>query len=241
MTKNEARNVPRAFASVPIGARILVIDAQSHDGTASLARARGADVIVRPWVGFVSTRAFALGQVETPWTFMLDADESLDARLATSLRAVEPPERTDAYEIARATYFCGRPMRYGTWGAEAPIRLFRTAHASVVAAPVAGGRAELHERWIVPGDVARLDGTLLHDSYPTVAAYREKFARYTAIEAGGTSPSAAVLVRAFALALVRVPWYLVVRGGVRDGWRGVFIALASAWYPVAVAWKALRA
>ena len=233
--------MPRALASVPPGAPLLVVDAESQDETVALARARGADVIVRPWAGFVATRTFALGCVRTPWTFMLDADESLDATLATSLRAVEPSPETDAYSIARTTYFCGRPMHYGAWGGEALVRLFRTSRGRLVAQPAAGGDAELHERWLVHGSVGTLDGLLLHDSYPTVGTYWEKFSRYTALEAHGLRPSRAALGRALAVASLRFPWLLVARGGFRDGWRGAFVAFASAIYPVIVAWKALRA
>ncbi len=232
--------MPRAFASVPSGAPLLVIDAMSSDATVELARARGAEVVVRPWAGFVATRRFALELVRTPWTFMLDADEALDAELARALAAVEPAAATDAFSVARATFFCGRPIRYGAWGSDAPVRFFRTARASIVASPAAGGAAELHEHWRVPGRIERLAGTLLHYSYPTLAAYRAKFGRYTSLEARGLRATPARLLAVAGTALLRVPWLLLVKGGWRDGWRGLFVAVASAWYPVAVTWKALR-
>jgi len=239
--KDEERNLPRALDSVPPGAAVLAIDAESADRSVEIARSRGARVIVRPWAGFVETRRFGLGCVETPWTFMLDADEALDPALAAALADVGPDETIDGYAVRRATFFCGRAMRHGAWGADAPLRLFRTTRAALVAEPVGGGAAEIHERWTVPGRIGKLDGTLLHDSYPTMAAYREKFARYTALEARGLRGSPFALVRAFALAVLRVPHALVLRAGWRDGWRGAYVALASAAYPVAVAWKALRA
>jgi glycosyltransferase involved in cell wall biosynthesis len=226
---------------VPAGAPLLVVDAESSDATVAIARERGAEVVVFPWRGFVAARRAALGRVTTPWTFMLDADEALDAELAAAVRAAEPGPDADGFAVRRATYLCGRPMRYGTWGRDAPLRLFRSDRATLVAAPVAGGAAELHERWVVPGRVAPLAGALHHDSYPTLAAYRAKFARYTEIEARGVRGTLVRLLRAAALAAPRAFWALVVRQGWRDGWRGAFVAAASAWYPVAVAWKALRA
>jgi hypothetical protein len=121
------------------------------------------------------------------------------------------------------------------------VRLFRTARASLVARPAAGGESDLHERWVVSGDTARLAGSLAHFSYPDLATYREKFARYTTIEARGARVSLVSLARTIAIAFLRVPWYLVAKSGWRDGWRGAFVAIASACYPVAVAWKVLRA
>jgi len=240
LTKDEEQNLPRMLASVPLAAQLLVIDAQSSDGTTALARSRGANVVVHPWEGFVTTRRFALEFVRTPWTFMLDADEALDAELVRSLEAATPGDGVDGFAVRRATYFCGQPIRYGAWGSDTPLRLFRTAHAQLLAAPAAGGSADVHERWTVTGEIGRLDGTLNHYSYPTRAAYRAKFERYTTLEANGVRGSLVTLAHAGVLVAPRGVWALLRRNGWRDGWRGVYVALASAWYPVVVAWKALR-
>jgi len=65
------------------------IDATQPDMTPDMLRARnaGAEVIVRPFEGFVRTREFARSQVKTPWTLMLDADEVLDPQLRDRLHA----------------------------------------------------------------------------------------------------------------------------------------------------------
>jgi (heptosyl)LPS beta-1,4-glucosyltransferase len=238
--KDEAPNVSRALSSVPRNSVILAIDAQSQDRSVSIAREFGAHIIVRPWAGFVDTRRFAVGKVTTPWTFMLDADESLDGELGRALERVQPEPDVDGYAVKRATYFCGRAMRHGTWGADMPLRFFRTERALLVANPVAGGVADVHERWTVRGRTETVAGTLLHYSYPTLAAYGAKLRRYTSLEARGLRGSPFTLAREALLALLRVPNALFVRSGWRDGWRGAYVALGSAAYPVIVAWKALR-
>ena len=210
------------------------------DATVALAVARGADVIVRPWPGFVAARRDALARVRTPWTFMLDADEALDAELAAALHANEPQPGTDGYAVPRTTYFCGRAIRGGAWGSERPLRLFRTRAATVEAHPAGGGTAELHEAWRVRGRIETIAGTLHHHSYPNLAAYRAKYKRYTALEARGLRPSYLGLAVSVLSAFARAPWLFTVRGGWRDGWRGAYIAVSSAGYPAVVAWKALR-
>jgi hypothetical protein len=219
---------------------VLVIDAESVDQTEALARARGAEVIVRSWAGFVETRRFALGQVRTPWTFMLDADETLDAELRGAIAAVVPEAGTAGYVMRRTTFFTGRPIVGCGWGDEAPLRLFRTAEARLVPHPAGGGQADVHEEWQVDGAVERLAGVLLHDSYPTVAAYWAKFDRYTSIEASGLKPVGIRSVATLLKAVVRLPWLFFVKRGYLDGWRGAIIAAGSAFYPVAVLWKAAR-
>ncbi len=224
---------------MPPGAATLVIDAESDDGTAELARARGAEVVVRPWEGFAQARRFALGRVRTAWTFMLDADEALDPALRAAVLAAVPPPGVAGYAVRRTTYFCGRAIGGCGWGDERILRLVRTEGARIVARPAAGGSAELHERLEVDGAVLELAGRLLHESYPSLAAYREKFARYTAIEAAGLEGSGPALALSLARAAARAPWLFFARGGWRDGWRGAYIAGASALYPAVVRWKAL--
>lgn len=168
---------------------------------------------------------------------MLDADEVLDATLRAAVDAASAD--FDAYLLRRITTFCGRRIRTAGWSNEKLVRLFRTAAVRLEAHSVGGG-ADLHERWVCAGRVGKLDGAIVHDSYPTLASYREKFARYTAIEAAAVRGSAWGLLAATARGLVRFPWALVRYRGWTDGWRGWFVAASSAAYPIVVAWKALR-
>jgi glycosyltransferase involved in cell wall biosynthesis len=232
--------LPRVLDTLPGGAPVLIVDAESSDDTVAIARARGAEVVVRPWEGFVATRRFAQNFVKTPWTFMLDADEMLDEKLRDAVIALEPPSATDGYLTPRTTFFCGRPITGCGWGEEAPLRLFRTARAFLMPRPAAGGYADVHEEWRVYGSVGRLRGTVLHDSYPTLAAYWAKFDRYTSIEALGLKPTQFDAMRTVVTAFARLPWLFFVRRGYRDGWRGAIIAFASAIYPVVSLSKAMR-
>ena len=219
---------------------MLVLDAESTDETVEIARSLGATTVVRRWAGFVEARRHALTLVSTPWTFMLDADERFDATLRTAIVEAQPVATCCGYRVRRVNYFCGKPIRGAGWGDERLLRLFRTAEAEPVAQPAAGGSAELHERWIVRGESADLAGALHHDTYPTLASYREKFARYTTLEAAGLQTGPLDVARAFAVASLRVPWLFLRRGGWRDGWRGLYIAFFSGVYPAVVAVKALR-
>jgi len=217
-----------------------VVDAESSDGTAELARAHGARVVVRPWEGFVTARRFALTEARTPWVFMLDADEVLDEGLRAALAGALDPAFV-GYPAERTTFFCGRPIAGIGWGRERVLRLVRADRARVVPNPATWGTADLHERLVVDGAVGPpLPGSLLHDSYPTLRAYAEKYARYTTIEAAGLRPTPWSVLRTAAFALLRAPYLFLFKGGWRDGWRGAFLSVASAMYPLVATWKALR-
>lgn len=213
--------------------RAFVLDAKSRDETVQRAKACGAQVLTRPWTDFVDARRFALAQIETPWAFVLDADEELDELLRSSLLACDGTAA--GYNVLRTTYYCGKPMRL--WSNEALLRLVRRDMVSIETRPTAGSAA-LHEHFVVSGETGSLQGTLLHYSYPTRSSYWRKFRRYTAIEASGLKPSPWYALRALAAFPLRFA-RLLLRGGLRDGWRGMTIAYGSALYPVAVALRAL--
>lgn len=215
---------------------ILVLDSGSTDGTASLARSKGARVVERAFRGFVDARRFALGQVQTPWALMIDADERLDETLAASL--LNASAEADGYEVRRTTYYCGRPLRM--WRDERLLRLFRVGRARLEASPAAGGDAQVHERWICVGPVRELQGTLKHYSYPDTASYRKKYLRYTEMEAAGVRGSYRAALAQTVFAAARFCYLLCGRGAILDGPAGWRVAWYSALYPAVVQWKALR-
>lgn len=228
----------QTLARVPAGTAVYVLDAESSDATAEVARACGARVEVRAWTGYVDARRYALGRVTTPYAFMLDADELLSDELMAALGG--DLSRADGFRVRRVTMLAGRAVRAAGWSAERLVRCFRVDRARVVAHSVGGG-ADLHERWIVDGTLADLPGMIVHDSYPTVASYRERFARYTAIEAAALPGSRLACAVAMVELPLRFAWLWTRYAAWRDGWRGVFVAWYSALYPLAVQWRALTA
>jgi glycosyltransferase involved in cell wall biosynthesis len=228
--------LPRTLARLPAGARVYVLDAESTDATTEVARAGGADVEIRRWAGYVDARRYALSRVTTAYALMLDADELLSDELRLALGM--PLAGADGYRVRRVTMLAGRAVRAAGWSAERLVRCFRADRAQVVADSVGGG-ADLHERWIVDGTITDLPGMIVHDSYPTVASYRERFSRYTAIEAAALDGSLPAFVDALGKLPLRFAWWWLGYGAWRDGWRGVFVAWYSALYPLAVQWRAV--
>lgn len=223
------------MTSLPHAMPVFILDAQSQDGTVAYARAAGAAVTVRPWTDFVEARRFALTQIDTAWTLVLDADEELDDALRDAI--LSACGDVDGYRVKRNTYFRGKPIRM--WSDERLLRVFRTDAVRIEARPATGGDASLHERYVCAGTVGDLPGTLLHYSYPDNASYRRKYRAYTSLEAGGIDASLGLVAKETVLSPARVLWNLVRRGSLLDGTRGWYVAWFSAWYPAVVAWKSL--
>lgn len=234
LTYNEDRRLDRALASIPRGAAIFVLDAHSSDATLEIAKRYRATVEQREWITFADARRYAITRVTTPWLCMLDADEELLPGLNKAL--LEAGVQVAGYRCIRLNRFCGAIMRGGTWANETVLRFAQTAHARIEA-QAAG---DLHEQLVVDGEIGDLYGAIDHDSYPTIASYWKKFHRYTAIEAANTHASFGDVVALLPRAFARMMWHFVVKRGYRDGWRGGFVAAASAAYPVAVLVRAWR-
>jgi len=75
---NEAASLPGVLAAIPAGYRVLVVDNNSTDGTAELARRHGADVVVETRPGYGSAVHAGVRAATTPIVAVLDADGSLD-------------------------------------------------------------------------------------------------------------------------------------------------------------------
>jgi glycosyltransferase involved in cell wall biosynthesis len=84
---NEAASLPGVLAVVPDGYRALVVDNNSTDGTADVARRHGAQVVVEKRAGYGSAVHAGVVAATTPIVAVIDADGSLDARELPALVA----------------------------------------------------------------------------------------------------------------------------------------------------------
>jgi len=75
---NEAASLPGVLAAIPDGYRALVVDNNSTDGTAEVARRHGADVVAETRPGYGSAVHAGVVAATTPVVAVIDADGSLD-------------------------------------------------------------------------------------------------------------------------------------------------------------------
>lgn len=77
---NEAASLPGVLDAIPQGYRPLVVDNNSTDDTAAVARRHGAEVVAEPQPGYGSAVHAGVLAATTPIVAVLDADGSLDPR-----------------------------------------------------------------------------------------------------------------------------------------------------------------
>ncbi|MBX7454601.1 glycosyltransferase family 2 protein [Mycolicibacterium sp. 3033] len=75
---NEAESLPGVLAALPAGYRAVVVDNNSTDGTALVARRCGATVVAETTPGYGAAVHAGVEAAETPLVAVLDGDGSLD-------------------------------------------------------------------------------------------------------------------------------------------------------------------
>lgn len=84
---DEERSLPGVLAAIPSGYQALVVDNNSSDDTAAVARAHGAAVVSEPRPGYGSAVHAGVVAATTPIVAVLDGDGSLDPRQLPALVA----------------------------------------------------------------------------------------------------------------------------------------------------------
>lgn len=77
---DEEESLPAVLAAIPDGYRALVVDNNSTDDTAAVARRHGARVVAEPRPGYGSAVHAGVVAAATPIVAVIDADGSLDPR-----------------------------------------------------------------------------------------------------------------------------------------------------------------
>jgi glycosyltransferase involved in cell wall biosynthesis len=236
ITKNEAHNIADCLDGLGFCDERIVVDSGSDDGTAEIARRKGARVEVQAWRGFGPQKNLALSLASGDWVLSVDADERVSPALAREIADAITKSGADGYEIPRISSFLGRNMQRGGFFPDYVLRLFRRDR----------GRFSddlVHERVICEGSVARLHEPLQHR---TVIRFEDAIARIDRYSTAG----AAMLVASgrkvsFASGIGHGLWTFfrayVLRFGFLDGREGFLLAVANAegsYYRYMKAWFA---
>jgi glycosyltransferase involved in cell wall biosynthesis len=229
ITYNEEEALRDCLESVKWVDELVVVDSYSDDATVAVAREYTDRIIFREFVSFLDQTRFAFQQTTGDWVLWLDADERLTQKACDEIAEVfsrPGGPSCDGLAFPRKTFFMDRWITHSGWYPQRKLRLFRRTAAEVT------GYAP-HPAVTVRGEVLKLDGDILHLSYPggildmmrRSAGFAELAAdvRY----ADGKRFSLVSLLMKPPLEFLKKT---VLQGGYLDGLPGLAIAVGSAYY-----------
>lgn len=187
--RNEAHNIRKCLESLRGMGEVFIVDSQSSDETAGIAKSFGAQVIQFHYEGgWPKKRQWALDTLPLSfeWVLLLDADESLTPELVNEIKERIWNPDVNGYYIGLEIFFLGRRLRYS--GATFyKLCLFRRGkgrfECRTSRQDISMCDMEVHEHIIVEGATRRLTQQLEHRNRESLSRYIQKHNEYSNWEA----------------------------------------------------------
>lgn len=223
ITRDAEAHLERVLAAVARCDDLVVLDSGSSDRTREIVLAAGGRFLEHPFEGYGPQKRRAVELARHDWVLAVDADEVLDSVAQQAVAEIDwaTADPAACWRVRRRPFVGRREIRHGHWVPDRVLRIFNRRCHTFSADPV-------HESVRSTGPVLDLDGSLLHFSYPDLAAvfrpelHRLKAERY---RRQGRRAGAVLLAARASGVFLRS---LVLRRGFLDGPAGVVVALAGA-------------
>jgi (heptosyl)LPS beta-1,4-glucosyltransferase len=228
--RNEADKIVPALESVAWCDEVVVMDLESSDGSAHLAREAGARVLSHtpvPVVELVRNQVAAAPSAD--WILVLDPDERISTGLGRELESLRPREDLDAVVVPRMNVDLGYPPSSSLHRYEPQIRMYRRSRVEWPVFPNALPTvAEERLYRVEPRD----DLVLVHERSRTVREVVDRVLRYAPAQGQAMADAGQVFTAGRMLAalgrkahrefVVGEPWRDGVPGILRAGLLVVF-------------------
>lgn len=174
IVRDAEETLEQCLSSVDWADRIfVVIDPRTKDESRDIARRHTDWVVEHEFFNPGHQRNWALPQIETEWTLVLDSDEWVLPELAERVRSeIDSNPECHGFEIRRQTYFFGKLIKHGGWDKDYNLRLFRTGKGRY-------NQDRSHEKVIVEGPVGVIHERMMHDTYRNWDEYMIALDRYS--------------------------------------------------------------
>ncbi|MBF0456473.1 MAG: glycosyltransferase family 2 protein [Nitrospirae bacterium] len=223
VTKNEERRIAAALESAAAAAEIVVVDAESEDGTVEICKRYTDRVYIKQWQGFAAQKQAAVDLAAGPWIFILDSDERFTPSLTAEISTLLRDTALDGFFVPRKNFFLGRWIKHGGWRPDYTLRLFKKEK----------GRLEprhVHEKVVVNGRTGYLKSSVEHYTYGSISEFIAKMDNYSTLSA---MEKAAGRAGIFSITIRPVATFIkmyFLRFGFLDGIHGFILAVLYGYY-----------
>jgi glycosyltransferase involved in cell wall biosynthesis len=228
ITYNEEKNIERCINSVKeVADEILVVDSHSTDQTKAICQRLQVRFLENTFVGYAQQKNFAAEHAKYDYILSLDADEALSAELHRSILAVKTNWQCDAYRVNRLTSYCGKWIRHCGWYPDTKLRLYDRRIGKWTG-------THIHESIELDKSVTvqRLDGDLLHYSFPSIwdhAVTANKFSEIASDEAIQKNQKTNVFIHVILNPIFTFVKKYFFQAGFLDGYYGFVVCVLSAY------------
>ena len=216
--------------------RIQDLEPHGEFNLEKIAELFGADYFYHPYLYSAESYNFAIAKVLSGYVFILDSDEVIDKQLHDWLLA-EKYIQNPIYGIRRENIFCGHQIKHGHLGPDFPYRLFAFGSAIYEDRSV-------HARLIFSAKPSLAEGTILHNSNPTIQHFALKLVAFTGREESARNKTNLSRNEKFLtrknmrhlkfLGLLRFVHSYVLKRGFLEGKLGFQLAMAAWFYEILV-------
>jgi len=231
LARNEEKNLRYCLETLRWCDEIVVVDMDSSDATAKIAREFTDKVYFHEQVlAFDIAKKFGVEKTTGEWILLVDADEMIQRSLAERLRAESEKNTADILEIPFKHYILGDWVRHTGWGYTPLPRFFR--------------RGKIHFTETIHGYMQKAEGArvlrlesceencVYHFNYTDSAHFVEKLNRYTTVEAGHLHKRKVLFSYRKLLLAALGEFYgrYIVGRGYKEGVRGFSLSIMMAFY-----------
>jgi glycosyltransferase involved in cell wall biosynthesis len=188
--KNEEANLPACLESVNRADEVFVVDSQSSDRSAEIAKNYGAKVVQFQFNGrWPKKKNWSLENLpfRNQWVLIVDCDERIPPELWDEIAVAIQNPNYDGYYLNRKVFFLGKWIRYGGKYPDWNLRLFKHKkgrYENLNTEEIRNtGDNEVHEHVILEGCVGYLKNDMLHIDFRDIYHWLERHNRYSNWEA----------------------------------------------------------
>lgn len=228
---NAQDSLGRTLRSLSWASEVIVVDNQSTDQTAAIAKKFGAKILVRKNNPMLNVnKNFGFEKVKNEWILSLDSDEEIPSALAQEMEQATGDTTVSGYWIPRKNIIFGRWIRHGLWWPDKQLRLFRKGSGKFPCKHV-------HEYLEVDGPTGELLVPYIHYNYTSVSQFIHKMdSLYTESEVEKHVQSGYQISWMDALRFPVSDFVKVyfAQKGYRDGLHGLVLAILQSFYSFVV-------
>lgn len=176
IARNDQKHLPACMASVAWADEIIVIDNESEDRTAAVAKKHGARVYSVKGLDFSQLRNVGAKRARGEWLLYIDTDETvtpeLKKEIIETIQLFDPKTSPKAFFIKRINYYLGH-----RWPYQDKMQRLLWKRALIE------WHGALHESPKVKGETVTLDEPLIHKTHRTLDEMVEKTNKWSVMEA----------------------------------------------------------